>query len=82
MRAKKDQPGPGTYSVPRDLKLSHVATIGRPTQLAVPGGGTGNSAPSWLKVDPDLGPGPGAYAVDSFTRNQRLAKVAENKSGR
>ncbi|CAD7932641.1 unnamed protein product [Amoebophrya sp. A25] len=69
-KAHRDKPGPGTYNVGGNFKLQHVANMGKSNDLP-----TLSEAPKWVgRIDRDL-PGPGAYAIDEWTRRERTARV-------
>merc|ERR1719420_2301994 len=66
-------PGPGSYESNKSTMLLEHATAMRSDYMQVPEG----RAAAWAAVGDKSGPGPAAYAVDKFSRQQRLS---QNKS--
>ena len=77
LRNAKSRPGPGTYNLRKDLNSNDACGPKiRPSVLE-----SGKNAPPKFvgRIDQEV-PGPGEYAVDSYTRNRRLSKFGDKSS--
>jgi hypothetical protein len=71
--AKKEMPGPGTYDVPSSLHLQHSVRLVQPKFPDL------NQLPTFVPKPRDA-PGPDEYCVDTFTKQQRIAKNESSQS--